>query len=111
MTEQNVRITLRLPSGLHNRLKRRVTRSQRSMNSIIVDAIREGLDRSEYEPETSEDRAWKALRESGLWEPLGKEWLEGIDLENLPTHEELREMLKGVPPLSEIIIQERGPRE
>jgi hypothetical protein len=109
--ETMVKLTLRIPARLHKRLKQRASLSNQSLNTTILEAIEDSISQNVTSYETQEDKLWRKLRESGLWEPLGPEWQKYIeDAPNL-THAEMREMLKGVPPLSEIIIEERGPRE
>ena len=41
--EQEIRITLRLPAGVHDRLKELIKTSRRSLNSEIVVQIERGL--------------------------------------------------------------------
>jgi hypothetical protein len=106
-----VKITLRLPSGLHERLKKRARSSNQSLNTIILEAIEDGISQEGMNYESREDKFWRRMREIGLWEPLGREWEEYMKDAPKLTHAELREKLKGVPPLSEIIIEDRGPRE
>jgi hypothetical protein len=52
----------------------------------------------------------RSLREHGLVEEPGPRWREYAEKAPEMTHVELREMLKGVPPLSEAIIEDREPR-
>lgn len=108
--EDVVKLTIRIPYRLHERIKNRARDADRSLNSMIVETLNNGMDRDINYDESQDERIWRAVRESGLFEPLNPIWMEGI--EDMPeiSHEELQEMLKGVPPLSEIIIEGRGPR-
>ena len=109
--ESSVKLTLRIPLALHARLRKRAISSNRSLNSIIIDTIRENLEQTLSEPVSEYGQALRLLREHGLIEDLDPRWgkyiLEAPDI----SHAELRERLKGVLPLSEIIIEERGPQE
>jgi hypothetical protein len=58
--------------------------------------------------ETDHERVLAVLKESGLLAPLGPEWDQMLSGKPILSHEELREMLKGQPPLSEDIIEMRG---
>jgi len=107
---QPVKLTLRLPPNLHAQLKQRSRDLNNSLNTIIIETLRSGLTQEQKSSETKEERAWRVIRESGLWEPLGPIWDEEIAKAPDITYEELWEELKDVPPLSEIIIEEREPR-
>ena len=108
--DQAIKLTVRLPSDLHDALKWRAATGTRSLNQVIVDLLyremigQEVCEDSEYE---------KALRESGLWQPLGPEWDDLIAEGEEHTLEEIRAILsKGEgPTLSELIIAERDSRE
>ena len=106
-----IKLSLRIPPALHKQVKRRAQASNRSLNAVIVEAVQNGLANEGLEYESQEERAWKVLRESGIWEPLGPEWQKEIGETPDIAHEQLREMLRGVSPLSDLIIDERGPRE
>ena len=106
----DVKMTVRIPPNLHKRLKIRAQASSQSLNSVIVDALQQSIDQDEKLYETQEEHAWRLLREKGLWEPLGPIWDDYLKDAPEISHEELREMMKGVPPLSKIIIEDRGPR-
>lgn len=107
---QSVKLTLRLPPLLHERLCQRAREEDQSLNKIIVEALWQDLvDVTSY-PESGRERALRVIRESGLWEPLGREWQAEIEQAPKLTHAELREQLKGVPPLSKLIIEDREPR-
>lgn len=102
-----VKLTLRLPGDLHRQLAKRARKSNKSLNQVIVDAVRHGLSEPPVE-ETEYELARRALREAGLLSEPPPIW-QASDAEP-PTHEELRRLLKGVPPLSSMIIEDRGPR-
>ncbi|MEW5870424.1 MAG: toxin-antitoxin system HicB family antitoxin [Chloroflexota bacterium] len=108
--EQLVKLTVRLPVRLHERLKQRAEWQDASLNKVIVDALSKGLAEQAPEEESERKRALRVLRESGLWEPMGPEWQAEMAEAPEISHAELREQLKGVPPLSETIIEEREPR-
>jgi hypothetical protein len=110
MHQPTVKLTLRLPAALHEKLRQRAQANSQSLNLTALEAMREGLSQSTISYANDEERVWRALRESGLWEPLGPEWLEGMEDVPVLTHEEIRELMKGVAPLSDIIIEDRGPR-
>ena len=109
MTE-TVKLTLRLPATLHRQIKERAAAENYSLNTMLVETLRRGLAEDPEHEETEREKVRRVLREAGLLAPLGPQWFEG--LEDIPdiSHEELRELLKDVPPLSEIIIEEREPR-
>ncbi len=107
MTE-TVKLTIRLPLGLHGQLKRRAHELNRSLNAMIVETLRKGMAKEFTYKETNREKTLRVIRESGLVEPLGSTW-PNVEDPGI-THKELREMLRGVPPLSELIIDEREPR-
>ena len=108
--KQAVKLTLRLPPQLHEYLRQRAREEDQSLNKVIVDALWQGLVNETRYPESERDRALRVIRESGLWEPLGPEWQEEIAQAPKISHAELREQLKDVAPLSELIIEDREPR-
>ena len=105
---ETIKLTLRLPLGLHGQIKLSALELNRSLNAMIVETLRKGLTKEFAYEETERDKTLRVIRESGLVEPLGSEW-PNVEDPGI-THKELREMLKGVPPLSELIIDEREPR-
>ena len=106
--DQVVKLTIRLPSRLHDRLRRQARRSHHSLNTLIVESLWRGEPPSE--PSTEADAVRRVLTRSGLWAPQGPEWSDLIQGVEDISHEALRERLEGVPPLSDVIIEERGPR-
>ena len=107
---ETIKLTLRLPVQLHERLKQRSRAVNQSLNTVIVETLWEGVAQETTYPRSERDRALRVMRESGLWAPLGPEWREEIDQAPRISHAELREQMKGVPPLSEAIIEDREPR-
>ena len=108
--EQTVKLTVRMPARLHDLLRHKAQWQAHSLNKVIIEALWQGVNEPRYDEETERQRALRVLRESGLWEPMGPGWQTEIDKSPKISHAELREQLKGVPPLSEAIIEEREPR-
>ncbi|HFD39351.1 MAG TPA: hypothetical protein ENJ31_05830 [Anaerolineae bacterium] len=95
-------ITIRLPSPLANRLRE----ERMPPATVIRRALEEWLAR---QPARSEqERTWEALTGTGLLEPLDEEWAhwmdDGPDLDD----GRVRQALRGVPPLSTLIVAERA---
>ena len=111
MAEDTVKLTVRLPTRLHQALKERAVEYHVSLNQAVVDTLASELVIAPPAEESERDKVRRVLREAGMladtsWMPdLAKELLNG---EEPPTLEEVREWLKGVP-LSEWIIEDRGP--
>jgi hypothetical protein len=102
---------VRLPARLHRALKERAVEYHVSLNQAVVDTLAaewvavvgeetdtEKLDRMMRESEMRADTRWMA--------ELAEKLTGG---EPLPTLEEVRERLQGVP-LSEWILEARGPQ-
>ncbi|MBN2551093.1 MAG: toxin-antitoxin system HicB family antitoxin [Anaerolineales bacterium] len=109
--QEMVKLTVRIPAQLHQKLKQRAQASDASLNATLVETLQRGLAETVYPEESREARFWRSMREKGLWAPLSPKWMEEYADVPILSHAELRELLKGVPPLSDIIIEERGPRE
>jgi hypothetical protein len=112
MAEDRVKLTVRLPAHLHRALRERAAEYHISLNEAVVDTLAAELVASPPAAETEADRVRRALREAGLLSDAG--WMSGLaeellDGEEPPTLEQVREWLAGVP-LSEWIIEDRGPR-
>jgi len=107
MTE-TIKLTIRLPIWLHQQLQQRAQAESQSLNNMILESLKTGLNQKITYPEREDEKVKRILRESKLWEPLGPDWPQVEDPGY--THEEIRELLKGVPPLSEVIIEDREPR-
>ena len=110
MTEEKVKLTVRLPAHLHRALKERAAEYDVSLNQALVDTLAAELAPAPRE-ESEAERFDRMLRESGMladtsWmSDMAQELLNG---EEPPSLEEVREWLAGVP-LSEWIIEDRGP--
>jgi hypothetical protein len=109
MTEY-IKITLRIPPQLHQRLKRRAQQKDSSLNRTILETIEDGLEVEKLPEQSERERLLRLMRERGLIVEPGPGWKKYASETPSMTHAELREMLKGVPPLSEAIIEEREPR-
>jgi len=104
-----VKLTVRLPESLHRALQHKAQREKHSLNQTIVEELWHALEaRAAYESER--ERTRRVLRESGMLVELGPEWDKYIDGAPDMTVEEIREALRGLPPLSEDIIADRGER-
>jgi hypothetical protein len=111
MQGSSVKLTLRLPQTMHERLRKRALESRRSLNTVIVETLQNGmLQTIDVGAQDQEERFWQALQENGLWEPLGMEWQPEIDQAPKISHAELQKEMQGVPSLSDLIIEERGSR-
>jgi len=75
-----------------------------------VETLEEGLEVVKPPEETARERMLRLLREHGMIEEPSPRWNEYAVGAPEMTHAELREMLKGVPPLSQAIIEDREPR-
>ena len=103
-------IEVRPPEPLAKRLQDEAVPA----DEAIIEALEAWLERREKERDEKE-RALRALVEGGLTMSVEEQhaFVEGlmsalgIEAGELPSHEELRRELEGVPPLSELIIAER----
>jgi hypothetical protein len=102
------KITVRLPGTLREAAREKARRTKRSLNRLIADAVQREVEQPEVTYETERERTLRVLKESGLLAPLGPEWDKKLSGKPILSHEELREMLKGQPPLSDDIIEMRG---
>ena len=107
MTEDTVKLTVRLPVQLHRVLKERALEYNVSLNQVMVDTLAADL-KPEIREETDQEKFDRVLRESGLLADTSwmDKYIEGVEI---PSLEEVREWLRGVP-LSDWIIEDRGPR-
>jgi predicted HicB family RNase H-like nuclease len=71
--QETVKLTIRIPPALHERLKQRAQALNRSLNTVIIDILHTELTRQRYYPETPDKQAQKVIRESGLWQPIDEE--------------------------------------
>lgn len=107
MSEDHVKLTVRLPARLHKALKERAVEYNVSLNRAVVDALNATIT-SEPHEETEKEEVIRALRDAGLLSNPA-ELIEVPEGAQPATLEEVREWLQGVP-LSEWIIEDRGPR-
>jgi hypothetical protein len=109
--ENIIKLTVRLPATLHSRLRRRAMESNLSLNQTIIEVVQRGLDSEPFgEILSGRERLLKVLEESGLYEPLGPGWDKYIKNASEISIDELWAETKGMPPLSEDIIADRGER-
>ncbi len=108
--QATVKLTVRIPAKLHEQLRQRARQNDQSLNKIVVATLQEGLTHPLEYRLSNHAKFQKVLRDSGMLVELGPEWLTDLDNEPMLTHEELWELTKGLPPLSETIIEDRGPR-
>jgi hypothetical protein len=112
MAEDTVKLTVRLPARLHQALKERAVEYHVSLNQAVVDTLSNELVIAPLTEETETEKFDRMMRESGMLADTS--WVEEFVQEltggePLPTLEEVRESLRGVP-LSDWIIEDRGPR-
>jgi molybdopterin converting factor small subunit len=107
MSEDHVKLTVRLPARLHKALKERAVEYNVSLNQAVVDALNANVTGEPHE-ETEKEKVIRALREAGKLSDTAAliDVPEGAEPTTL---EEVREWLKGVP-LSDWIVEDRGPR-
>ena len=107
MSEENVKLTVRLPAELHRALKERAAEYNVSLNQAVVDTLTAQL--IEDTPEETElERFERLLREKGMLADTSwvDDFLPGVEPATL---EEAHEWLKGIP-MVDWIIEDRGPR-
>jgi hypothetical protein len=109
-------ITVQLPETLAESLRREAL----PPDEAIIKALEWWLERRRQEQaeeaeKPERERGLEAMRNTGLWHSQEDQraFVEtlmstlGLEAVELPSHEELRRELEGVPPLSELIIAER----
>jgi hypothetical protein len=109
-------ITVQLPETLTESLRRQTL----PPDEAIIEALEEWLEKRRQEQaeeanKLERKRVLEAIRSTGLWHSQEDQqaFVEslirtlGLEAIELPSHEELRQELAGVPPLSELIIAER----
>jgi hypothetical protein len=99
-----IKLTVRLPLPLHRALQERARRQRQSLNQTIVDELFRAIGATADSEATFLRRV---LREEGLLAEPGL-WDTGLWEGPAPTAEEVRQLLAGAPPLSDIVIAERG---
>lgn len=108
---------IRLPEPLAKRLDEETVPADQA----VVEALEAWLERREQErvkeiEKLERERVLEVIRSTGLWRSREDQraFVEklmstlGIKPGDLPSHEELRQELEGVPSLSELIIAERN---
>lgn len=102
-----VKLTVRLPAPLHQALKERAAEYDVSLNRALVDTLTTELT-PRPRGETEVEKIDRLLREKGRLADTSwmNEFIEGIEI---PSLEEVREWLRGVP-LTDWVIEDRGPR-
>jgi len=111
----STKLTVRLPIVLHQRLRRRALEQQRSLNQVIVDAVAHGIEPVPAPDEAREvERVLRVIRESGLLDPPAAAWERRAGQEEPATDLTISAFRAYIgpltPPLSETIVEERGPR-
>ena len=112
MAEDTVKLTVRLPARLHRALKERAAKYNVSLNQAVVDTLAAEFIVAPPAEETESEKFDRIMRESGLLADTSwmAELVEELSAgEPLPTLEEVRDRLQGAP-LSDWIIEDRGPR-
>jgi plasmid stability protein len=107
MSDEIVKLTVRLPAELHRALRERAAEYRVSLNQAVIDTLSEQISKEEAEEDIGK-RFDRVLREKGLMANTSwvDDFLPGVEPATL---EEAREWLKDVP-LSDWIIEDRGPR-
>ncbi len=102
---ETVKLTVRLPLPLHRALQARARRRRQSLNQTLVEELTRAIGTA---PESDTAFLRRVLREQGVLAEAGPVW--ETYLQNAPdlTAAEVRQLLAGVPPLSEVVIAERG---
>lgn len=107
---QDVKLTLRLPEHLHEALRAWAGGRHRSVNGEIVDTLARRL--AAGERDAGQDRRAVASMPvtAGPWEPgLALRDDPGAPVESSPDHTALRAAVGAISPLSDAIIEDRGP--
>lgn len=102
---ETVKLTVRLPLSLHRALQAQARRRRQSLNQTLVEELTRAMS---IAPEGEPAFLDRVLREQGLLAEAGPVWETYLrEAPNL-TAAEVRRLLAGVPPLSEVVIAERG---
>jgi len=101
-------VAVELPERLAKRLREELP-SDEAVSQAVAEAIQEWLERRRQKAKSERERTTEAIERAGLrlktsWE----EWNELFASTPVLTAEEVRQMMKGVSPLSEDIIAERN---
>lgn len=115
-----VRVTLRLPEAVYERIANESRESGRSLNQVMVDALRVAPLEAEPEHELSDfEKLWRAVEERAPGWNDDDDDIEDDDFFNdgepVPemTNEELWELMPRLPPekwLSRAVIEDREDR-
>ncbi len=105
MTESKIKLTVRLPEALHQVLRERAVEYHVSLNQALIDVLVAELGPG-TRIESEEEKYSRILRQRLAKTDWMDRHIEGVEL---PTPEEARAWLDGVP-LSDWIIEDRGPR-
>jgi len=107
--QPTVKMTIRIPNGWHKLLQQRARQRKHSLNSEVIESLRENLAVSVTYPSASErERVVQVLRENGMLSEIGGYVDKMIPDAPVFSHQELREMLRGVAPRSDVVVQERN---
>lgn len=110
MGTQDIKLTVRLPKEVHDALKQRAGMLEQSLNQTIIAALLRGLAPADDAPGSDRDALVAPLQALGLWAPDAS-WLPPISRDGVAMdHAALRRAIGAVPPLSEIIMDDRGTR-
>ncbi|MBC7226675.1 MAG: toxin-antitoxin system HicB family antitoxin [Thermoflexales bacterium] len=101
---ETVKLTVRLPLSLHRALQAQARRRRQSLNQTLVEELARAIGMA---PESDAAFIDRVLREQGLRAEAGPVETYLRDAPAL-TAAEVRRLLNGVPPLSEVVIAERG---
>ncbi len=106
MAEDKVKLTVRLPAQLHQVLKEHAVEYNVSLNQAVVDTLTVKL--MPAPAETEREKVRRMLKTEGKL--ADTRWMRNVLPGVKPaTLDEARAWLRGVP-LSEWIIEDRGPR-
>ena len=102
-------LTIDLPSDLYERLRAEAQRLGRPVEELVEAWVAEHLPPT---PQSERERAREVLRAAGLLTELGPE-LKRLAAASTATLDEVSAVLSrpGAKPLSDIILEQRGPKE
>jgi hypothetical protein len=105
-------LTIEFSAGLSERLRRAAARQGESVQAVAEELLSEQLAAIEPNPADEREQVREALRSAGLLAELSPEMARRAD-EVTMTLEEVRAALDraGGKPLSEVILEMRGPKE
>jgi hypothetical protein len=98
-------VTLELPDPLAERLSQRAAREKKSIEQVALELLAE-----EQPEESPEAKYQRALDESGLFVKISEEEKRRYQPVSEERRRELADQLGAAGPLSQVIIEERGPR-